>query len=109
MPAKSGIYNGGTSYDPYKKRRGISSAKAPVGKQLAHRVQTGAITKKEANQTAYERQVLRQAFGENWREKVFGKGGAQGIKGPFAKAVIRKKRSRALERVRGGVGSRRAL
>lgn len=107
------VYNGGTAYQPYKKKRsGLARAKAPVGRQLAHKVQTGEITKKEANQTAYEREVLARAFGPNWREKVFGKGGARGISGSFAPAQIRVKRSQALERARaklsGGVAASEA-
>ena len=101
MPSKTGIYNGGTSYQPPSKRkRGIASAKAPVGAQLAGKVKSGAITKQQAQQTAYERDVLAKAFGPNWRAQVFGKGGAQGIQGPFAGRRVAALRSKALEEAR---------
>jgi len=85
--------------------QGVSDNFNPrLGRQLSHRVSTGAITAGQAKHTAYEREVLEQAFGPNWREKIYGKGGAQAISGPFARNVIRQKRSRALTRARKKLG-----
>jgi hypothetical protein len=78
---------------------------AGLGEQLSNRVSSGAVTQQGASQTAQERQVLAQAYGPNWRTKVFGQGGAKGISGSFAQNVIRQKRARALDRARKKVGS----
>lgn len=103
--------NGGTTYP--KRPQGVSrGVNASLGAQLSGRVQKGAITAQQAQHTAYQRQVLAKAFGQNWREKVYGKGGAKGIQGSFSVAVIRQKRNAALKRARaklGSVGSARAV
>lgn len=44
----------------------------PGGGQLARRVQSGAITQEQADQTLQQRQTLQKAFGKDWRQKVFG-------------------------------------
>jgi hypothetical protein len=88
------------------------SFQAGLGAQLSNRLSNGAVTQQRAQQTASERQLLAQAYGPNWRTKVFGQGGAQAIDGPFAQNVIRQKRARALDRARkkvGSVGGGRAL
>ncbi|HEX7246423.1 MAG TPA: hypothetical protein VF245_12760 [Solirubrobacterales bacterium] len=46
-----------------------------LGRQLSRRVATGAITEKQAQRTAKERQTLKAAYGEDWRDKVFGGAG----------------------------------
>lgn len=43
-----------------------------LGRQLSRRVATGAITEKQARRTAGERQSLKAAYGDDWRNKVFG-------------------------------------
>lgn len=43
-----------------------------VGKQLRRRVQSGVITQKQAERTARQRQTFKAAYGDNWREKVYG-------------------------------------
>jgi hypothetical protein len=99
--------NGGTTYPygPRKRRQGVGQAfNASLGRQLSNRVQNGAITAEAAQHTAYERQVLAKAFGPGWREKVYGKGGAKGIQGPFSLGVIRRKRAAALKRARAKLG-----
>lgn len=47
-----------------------------IGRQLQSRVQSGAISKEQAQRTAQQRQTLRAAFGPNWRQQVFGGVGA---------------------------------
>lgn len=82
---------------------GISSnAQANLGKQLSSRVASGAITQRQAQQTAAQRQTLAKVYGPDWRTKVFGKGGAQGIEGPFARVKIAAKRNQALQRAKNG-------
>jgi hypothetical protein len=44
----------------------------PLGAQLSSRVDTGAITRGEAEDTAQERNTFKQAFGNNWRSIVYG-------------------------------------
>lgn len=74
-----------------------------LGTQLSNRVSSGAITQQQAQQTAQQRRLFEAAFGQDWRKKVFGKGGAKGISGPFAAGQIRAMRSKALERARAKV------
>lgn len=71
-----------------------------LGAQLSNRVQGGAITQAQAQETAGQRDLLRKAFGSDWRTKVFGAGGAKGVQGPFSKAEILAKRSQALSRAK---------
>jgi len=72
-------------------------------------VDSGAITGAQARKTAQDRQLFQKAFGDDWRTKVFGQGGAKGISGPFAEGKVRTVRSRALQRaqrkVRGNGGT----
>ena len=109
MPARTG--DGGTTYPgtpyrPKKRRQGVEQGyNASLGRQLSSRVKSGAITGQQAQHTAYERQVLAKAFGSNWREKVYGKGGAKAFQGPFSVDAIRNKRNRALKRARTKLGS----
>lgn len=83
-------------------------APTPIGKQLQGRLKSGAIDSEQAQKVARQRTMLKNAFGSDWRTKVFGAGGAKGISGPFADAAIRSKRTQALMRARrktqGGVG-----
>ena len=67
--AKQGIDNGAIAY---------------LGKQLTNKVDNGALTRGQASKVKSQRNLLQKAFGDNWRVKVYGKGGAKGIGGPFA-------------------------
>jgi hypothetical protein len=71
-----------------------------LGAQLSNRVASGRISQSQGQKTAQQRQMLAKAFGSDWRDKVFGQGGAKGISGPFATAQVRTKRSQALERAK---------
>ena len=87
--------------------------KTPLPPQLQKRVQSGAITRSQAAQTARERQTLKAAFGEDWRTQTFGKGGAKGISGSFGRPQVAAARSQALATARaklnGGVGTSNTL
>ena len=72
----------------------------PLGKQLSSRVASGAITRKQAQETARQRQTFKAMFGPDWRTHVFGQGGAKGVEGPFSIAQIRTDRSQALQKAR---------
>jgi hypothetical protein len=52
---------------------------ASLGKQLTNKVESGAITRKQASKTSDQRKLLQNAFGDNWRVKVYGKGGAKAL------------------------------
>jgi len=84
----------------------------PLGAQLRKKVKAGRITQDQAQKTAYERSVLAQAFGKDWRTKVYGKGGAKGASGPFAASKVRTDRAQALAKaeakLKGGVGPAKA-
>jgi hypothetical protein len=75
-------------------------------------VQSGAITGSQARQTLQERQTFKKAFGDDWRTQVFGKGGAKGVTGTFAKGQVTADRSQMLAKARaklgGGVGGMKA-
>lgn len=75
---------------------------AQVGGQLAGRVASGAIKPAKARQVRGERQMLRKAFGSDWRSQVFGQGGAKGLRsqGGFGTAAVRTKRNQALQRAK---------
>jgi hypothetical protein len=75
-----------------------------LGSQLAGKVSSGALSGSQARQTARERQTLKKAFGSDWRTQVFGKGGAQGIGGPFASRQVAAKRNQALTRAKAKLG-----
>lgn len=94
----------------------IGRAEQPgLGAQLTRRVQSGAIDQAQAQQTVQDRALLEQAFGPDWRNKVFGGTGVVqkariGLKAnptdPRQKALVeqlKKKRSGALERARAKV------
>jgi hypothetical protein len=89
-------------------RKAIRARQSPVGgavqpklgAQLSKRVSSGAISQKQASQTARQRRLLENAYGQDWRSKVFGQGGAKGIAGPFAGRQIAAKRSQALARAK---------
>ena len=84
-----------------KESNRIAKAIQPaLGKQLSGRVASGAITQSQGRRTAKQRDLLNAAFGEDWRTKVFGQGGAKGLSGPFATSQARTKRVKALERAR---------
>jgi len=52
---------------------GISGAEIPgLGKQLTSRVNSGAIDQGQAEQTAHQRRVFEEAYGPDWRTKVYG-------------------------------------
>ncbi len=76
--------------------------RAPInpGAQLKSRVQSGAISGEQAQKTARQRQLLKNAFGSDWRKQIFGAGGARGIKGPFAQRQVAAKRQQGLERAK---------
>lgn len=71
-----------------------------IGGQLAGRVASGAINEQQATKVAGQRQMLRKAFGSNWRQDIYGKGGAKGISGPFAQRQVAAKRQQGLERAK---------
>lgn len=71
-----------------------------LGQQLSNRVQSGVISGAQAQKTAGQRDLLRKAFGSDWRSQVFGKGGARGVQGSFSKADILAKRSQAISRAK---------
>jgi hypothetical protein len=48
------------------------SFQAGLGRQLSSRVDSGAITQAQAKRTAGQRNTLQQAYGNDWRSKVFG-------------------------------------
>ncbi len=41
-----------------------------IGNQLARRVQAGAITDDQAQKTMHEREILKAAYGKDWRSKI---------------------------------------
>lgn len=73
-----------------------------LGAQLSNRVQNGAIGQGQAQKVAKQRAMLQKAFGSDWRSRVYGQGGAKGLKasGPFGTAAVRTKRNAALERAK---------
>lgn len=79
-----------------------------IGNQLARRVQEGSLTQKQALNVKSQRNLLKQAFGPEWRVKVYGEGGAKGIGGPFARGQIAAKRSSALERAKAKLAGKTA-
>lgn len=80
---------------------GVGGAVQPkLGAQLSQRVQSGAIDQSQAQTVARQRQMLKKAFGQDWRSKVFGAGGAKGISGPFAQRQVAAKRTAGLERAK---------
>lgn len=89
---------------PQDRSRPVSGAtiNQPVnpGAQLKGRVQSGAISGERAQKVARQRQMLRKAFGSDWRTKVYGQGGAKGISGPFAQRQVAAKRQQGLERAK---------
>lgn len=98
-------------------RAGLGQAEQPgLGSQLTRRVQAGAITTDQAQQVSGERDLLEQAYGPNWRVKVYGDKGyaqrtRQGLKDnpddPRVKALyeaLMKARKDALEHAKKKVG-----
>lgn len=95
--------SGGTPVRPPSPRANASlRAPVPLGKQLAGRVQSGAIDRSQALKTARQRQTLKKAFGSDWRSKVYAGSGVKEIRqgGPFANPQIRAERSKGLERAK---------
>lgn len=81
--------------------KGLSgNFQAALGAQLSRRVQSGAIDQNQARKVAGQRALLAKAYGPDWRTKVFGKGGAKGISGPFARGIVAGKRNQALQRAK---------
>jgi hypothetical protein len=80
---------------------GVSSNSQPgFGRQLSKRVASGAITQRQATQTARQRRTLKATYGDDWRTKVYGQGGAKGIGGPFASRIVASKRAEALTKAK---------
>jgi hypothetical protein len=52
---------------------------ASLGKQLTNKVESGNLTRGKATKVADQRKLLQKAFGDNWRVKVYGKGGAKAL------------------------------
>lgn len=77
---------------------------APVnlGKQLRGRVQSGAIDPAQAQKTARQRQLLKKAFGSDWRSDVYAGSGVKEIRqgGPFANRQIAAERAKGLQRAK---------
>lgn len=73
-----------------------------LGAQLQARVQSGAIDRKQALQTARQRQTLKKAFGSDWRSKVFAGSGVKEIRqgGPFANRMVTAERAKGLARAK---------
>lgn len=49
---------------------GGAALPGPGGRQLAARVQSGAITQEQADRTMKQRQTLKKALGPDWRDKL---------------------------------------
>lgn len=52
---------------------------ASLGKQLTNKVESGQLKRGQATKVADQRKLLQNAFGDNWRVKVYGKGGAKAL------------------------------
>jgi hypothetical protein len=82
--------------------------KTPLPPQLQRKVQSGALSRSQASQTAKERQTFKAAFGDDWRTQVFGQGGAKGVTGSFGRPQVAADRSQALAKAKaklgGGIG-----
>jgi hypothetical protein len=78
------------------------NAPMKLGAQLRSRVQSGAIDQSQAQKTARQRQLLKKAFGSNWREDVYAGSGAKEISqgGPFAQRQIAAERAKGLQRAK---------
>jgi hypothetical protein len=86
---------------PQAPRQGAGlNAPLKLGAQLRGRVQSGTITGAQAQKTARQRQLLKKAFGPNWREDVYAGSGAKevGDRGPFAKRQVAAERAKGLAR-----------
>lgn len=75
---------------------------ASLGKQLTNKVESGAVTRKQASKTSDQRKLLQKAFGDNWRVKVYGKGGAKALPsyGISGGSEVNALRSKALQRAK---------
>ncbi len=83
---------------------------ASLGKQLTNRVESGQITRQQAQRTKNQRTLLAKAFGPEWRIHVYGKGGAKayptyGYKGPTELNEVRQK---AIERAKAKIARKTA-
>lgn len=78
------------------------NAPVKLGAQLRSRVQSGAINQSQAQKTARQRLLLKNAFGSNWREDVYAGSGAKevGSRGPFAMRQVAAERAKGLQRAR---------
>lgn len=78
------------------------NAPVKLGAQLRGRVQSGAIPQAQAQKTARQRQMLKKAFGSNWREDIYAGSGAKevGSRGPFAKRQVAAERAKGLQRAK---------
>jgi hypothetical protein len=77
-----------------------------LGRQLSRKVESGRLTEDQAERTARQRSLLAKAFGKDWREVAFGKGGAKsyptyGYKGP---TELNEKRLEAIQRAKKKLG-----
>jgi hypothetical protein len=71
-PKRRRLGTGGTSAPAAAAGPAIGSAQPTFGPQLAARVNSGAITQEQAQRTMAQRQTFRNAYGQDWRKKVFG-------------------------------------
>lgn len=63
--------NGGTAAPPGRRAAVAAAAQPGLGHQLTRRVQSGAISQDQAQQTSQQRQTLQAAFGKDWREQTY--------------------------------------
>jgi len=79
---------------------------ASLGKQLTNKVESGAVTRKQANKTSDQRKLLQKAFGPEWRIKVYGKGGAKALPsyGYAGGSEVNALRQKALQRAQDKLG-----
>lgn len=90
---------------------------ASLGKQLTNKVDNGKLTRGQATKVKDQRTLLANAFGPDWRVKVYGKGGAKsyptyGYKGPTELNDVRKQalqRAKQKLNINGGTEAKTTL
>lgn len=82
-----------------------NSFNADLGRQLSRRVSKGLITEAQAQRTARQRATLAAIYGPNWRDQIYGVGGARAIDDP---EVVKAKRTAALKKAKVIKGRRGA-
>lgn len=71
----------GYSHTPQRPHAIGAAVQPDLGAQLSRRVASGAIDQQQAEQVAHDRALLEQAYGPNWRDRVFGGAGVvQGLR-----------------------------